>query len=34
MDTNSMDTMACFSDSKKLNNFVNNKVIDKNQKVL
>ena len=22
MDTNSMDTMACFSDSKKSNNFV------------
>ena len=34
MDMNPTDTMACFSDSKKSNNFVNNKVIDKNQKVL
>ena len=34
MDMNPMDTMACFSDPKKSNNFVNNKAIETNQKVL
>ena len=33
-DMKPVDTMACFSDSKKSNNVVNNKVIEKNQQVL
>ena len=32
IDMNPMDTMACFSDSKMLNNFVNNKAIEKIKK--
>ena len=34
MDMKTVDTMACFTDSKMSNNFVNNKAIEKNQKVL
>ena len=34
MDMKTVDTMAYFSDSKMSNNFVNNKAIEKNQKVL
>ena len=34
MEMNPTDTMACFCDSKKLNNFVNNKAIEKTKKVL
>ena len=34
MDVKSLDTMACFSDSKKSNNIVNNNAIEKNPKVL
>ena len=34
MDMKTVDTLACFSDSKMSNNFVNNKAIEKNQKGL
>ena len=34
MDMKTVDTLACFSDSKISNNFVNNKAIEKNQKGL
>ena len=34
MDMKTVDTMACFSDSKMSNNFVNNKAIEKNQSVV
>ena len=30
MDMKTVDTLACFSDSKMSNNFVNNKAIEKN----